>query len=459
VKIYINNVDSTYRVKADTVILRQYGTFRSDFSFMLETKFTDAITVSYGMEVLLKDDSGGLIWGGHITQVCEVFRTVSRCGIKVSCKGYENILSRRVCAPFVYTNQYAGDIAKTLFLQYLASTATNGDGLLYNSGLFDNGAYFTEYYSPGARLSQVFDDLAASYGGRWWISPNKSFYFMDEVPLTTAAKCVDVTETAANRLTDVSSLEVTRETSEYRNVQTVIGADGVRGEARNQTEINRMKAFGGSGEYANIVVNKKITDTATATAAAETILRSYENENTEATFTTQTDGFSLFDKVMINAPQFGLYGLTSFIITDITAYDRRTGDGTFGFTYKIKAVMSSETTSYRPAEDWKETISQLVGKSDTTAMPRISDDTGALKPENIIAGNNITLNRSGKNITVNSHADINALSLDSVDFTADSVSFTTEDGNEEEFTFTFDGSGRITKLTDSDGREITVSYS
>ena len=456
--ITVNDMDVTYRVKADSVLWRQYGTFRSDFTFTLETLFTDPFTVSYGMEVKLKNDGNLTVWGGQITQVREIFRTVSRCGIKVTCKGYENILSRRVCGAFSTANATAGDIAKTLFLQYLASTAEHGDGLLYNPGLFDEGARFAEYSSPGARLSQIFDDIASADGTRWWISPNKTFYFMGEVPIIDAERCVDVTETDPDRLTDVSSLEVLRETAEYRNVQVVIGADGVRGEARNAAEITRMARFGGSGEYANIVVNRKITDSAAARTAAENILRSYENEHTEAVFKTFTDGFSLFDRIFINAPQFGLYGPTAFVITEITASDRRTGDGSFGFAYTVRAVMSSESSVFRPTGDWTETFAQLVGKSDTTAAAQITGDTGGMKPENLLAGDNITLSRAGKNVTVHSHADINALSLSAVDFSPDGVAFTMENGDTEEFAFTFDAQGNIVKLTDSEGREINISY-
>ena len=49
-----------------------------------------------------------------------------------------------------------------------------------------------------------------------------------------------------------------------------------------------------------------------------------------------------------------------FVITEITASDRPTGDRNLAFEYKIKAKISSEgETMFRPTEYWTETLAKI----------------------------------------------------------------------------------------------------
>lgn len=361
-KIYVNGTDVSEKISANSVQWRTYGTFRSDLVFNLEPFFTDGIFICDGMRAYIENDFGLRVWGGVVTSVKQTYRNESRCGITVRCKGYEAVLSHRICDNFSIEATTSGLAARTLFLIYLASTSETGEGFLYNAGLFCEGVPVSVYETESKPLAKVFDELASMGGSRWWIKEDGTFYFTDDIDITDCPYCVDLTCTATNRLTDIGSLEFSRESSDYRNVQVVLGADGVRGESSNVTEISRMAAYGGSGRYENVVKNPNIDNEGAATTAAVNILRSYSTENVTAVFQTDTDGISLFNKIMINAPQFGFYGLTPFVVTEITATDIPNGNNGLGFRYKIKAKLAETgATSFRPAEYWTETIARISG--------------------------------------------------------------------------------------------------
>ena len=359
-RIYVNGADVTEKVIANSVTWKRYGTNRSEFSFRLEPFFADGITVSYGMSAQLIDDYGQIAWSGIVNEIKETYRNEYRGGISVRCKGLESILSRRICSEFSVPEAMTGAIVQALMLTYIASTSSTAENILYNSALVCTGAPVTDYSVQGHSLSRIFDDLAKVDGSKWWIKEDGTFYFLADVPITESAYCIDVTGAAENRLTDLISLGFERGTGEYRNVQTVIGKDGIKAESRNDLEIARMAKYGGSGRYENVMRNDMITTQGAATTAAANILRSYATDNVNVTFETNTYGFRLFDRIRINAPQFGLYGLTPFVITEITANDRPTGDRNLGFTYKITARLSSEgETTFRPTEYWTETIARI----------------------------------------------------------------------------------------------------
>ena len=359
-KIYVNGVDLTDKTISGTVVWRRYGTFRSELTFRLEPQFSDGVSVSYGMRAYLEDDYGSIAWAGIVTGVNEVYRNESRSGITVRCKGYEAVLSHRFCGEYSTLDTNTGAIARTLFLIYLATTSQTSEGFLYNPDLFSGGVPLESYYVKGKSLAKVFDELGEADGSKWWIRENGTFFFLNGINITEAMYCVDITNTEPNRITDLMSLEISKDMSDYRNVQTVYGANGIRSESTNTIMINSMASYGGSGRYEGVMHNSLITSEGAATTAAVNILRSYSNDNVEASFLTNTYGFQLFDRVRINAPQFGLYGPTPFIITEITAKDRATGDRNLAFEYKIKAKISSEgETTFRPTEYWTETIARI----------------------------------------------------------------------------------------------------
>jgi hypothetical protein len=359
-KIYVNGADLTDKLAANSVTWRRYGAFRSELTFRLETYFTDGVSVEFGMRAYIEDDYGQTAWAGIVTGVNGIYRNESRGGITVRCKGYEAILSHRYCGDYSTLSTTTGAVARTLFLIYLATTSQTSEGFLYNPDLFSNGIPLESYQVKGKSLARVFDELGAADGSKWWIKEDGTFFFLNGINITEAAYCVDITNTESNRITDLMSLEISKDISDYRNVQTVYGSNGIRSESSNRIMISNMARYGGSGRYEGASVNNMISTDGAATTAAVNILRAYSNEGIEATFTTNTYGFRLFDRVRINAPQFGLYGPTPFVITEITASDRPTGDRNLAFEYKIKAKISSEgETMFRPTEYWTETLAKI----------------------------------------------------------------------------------------------------
>ncbi len=357
-RIYISNQDVTDKIAANSVKWRRYAAFRSELSFRLEPFFTDGISVSHGMKAYMTDGYSQRVFAGEVTYVKEEYVNDLRSSFTVRCGGGETVLSRRYVGSFSTDAQTTGAAAKTLFLLYL-SGASN-EGFLYNPALFSNGAAINGYSVYSKSLAKVFDELASADGSRWWVLPDGTFYFTNRIDVTQSSFCVDLTGMSNNRLTDLSYFSTVKSTDGYRNVQYVAGANGIAGTAQNSAEITAMARHGGTGRYENAVFIPMISSVAEANAAAANILRSYDENSFNAVFTTETYGLKLFDRIDINAPQFGIYGLTPFVITEIAAYDTPTGDGNLAFSYTVKAKMSSQSVSYiRPPEYWTETLSRL----------------------------------------------------------------------------------------------------
>jgi hypothetical protein len=303
------------------------------------------------------NDFSQTVWSGVVTSVTREYRSDTGFTASVRCGGPEAILSRRAVGSFSTDARTTGDAAKTVFLLYLSNASD--EGFLYNPALFTTGAAIQGYSAYGKSLARVFDELGAADGSRWWILPDGTFFFMSGIPVTQSSFCVDFTETQSGRLTDITSFETVTSADGYRNVQFVAG-NGVTGEATNSAEISRMSRFGGTGRYENAVSVPLVSTVAEANAAAANILRSYEENSFRAVFTTNTDGIELFDRISINAPQFGLYGLTPFTVTEIAATDRPTGEKKLAFTYSVTAKMSDAAEQYvRPAEYWTESLSRI----------------------------------------------------------------------------------------------------
>lgn len=359
-RIYINNSDITDKIASRTVRWKRYGTFRSSLSFLLETKFTDGISVEHGMRVKMTDDFLQTVFCGIVTAAAEEYTTANRSSVTVRCQGLEAVLSRRAVG-YLHTNaQTTGAAAKTVFQLLLSSS--NDEGFLYNPALFSEGAAISGYTAYAKSLSRIFDELGAADGSRWWILPDGTFYFMNRIDVSSSPFCVDLTENESNALTDLMSFTTVRSGDGYRNTQYVVGANGITGSAENALEISRMARFGGTGRYENAIYIPLIQTAAEANTAAANILRSYEENGFRVVFSTNTYGLRLFDSININAPQFGLYGLTPFIITDISAKDRPSSDGNLAFTYTVTAKMSGAQPSFiRPPEYWTETIGRISG--------------------------------------------------------------------------------------------------
>ena len=470
-KVYVNLADMTGRIAARTLKWRRYATHRSDLSFVMEIHNSDDISIVCGMPVKLCTDTENTVWGGIITDVITLRRSENRSKITVRCKGYESIIARRASYVIALEGQSCGEIAKALFLQYFAENAAfGGEGFLFSENNFDKGGDVSGYICPGARFSKIFDDLAGISGYKWWTDKDKYFYFRKDIPITEGLYSVDTTMADPRALKDISNLEFSGLTSEYRNVQIVLGKNDVRGEARNLNEIARMAAYGGSGEYANVTVNRNILSEAEATAAAENILRSYETESKSVSFTTSSDGLELFDRIYVRAPEYGITALEPFVITEISAVSGVNGRyGTMGLLYSVTAKRSDEKTAFRPSDDWKEAFSQFTTRADSGISGSGASnngggsgngggqgDSGALHADNIIAGRNITLSVDGKNVTINSNC--NAVKLKNVDFTDKSVTYTLADDSVVKYACAFDGEGRIKTLTTDGGEVITVNW-
>ena len=328
-RIYINDTDITDKIAANSVKWRRYAAFRSELSFRLEPFFTDGITVGQGMKAYMTDDYSQRVFAGEVTYVSEEYINDTRFSVTVRCGGNETVLSHRFVGSFSTDSPTTGSAAKTLFLLYLAGASN--EGFLYNPALFTNGAAINGYSVNSRSLAKVFDELASADGSRWWVLPDGTFYFTNSIEVTQSSFCVDLTGEANNRLTDLSYFSTVKSTDGYRNVQYVAGANGITGSAQNSAEIAAMARLGGTGRYENAVSLPMITTAAEANAAAANILRSYDENGFNAVFTTETYGLRLFDRIDINAPQFGLYGLTPFVITEITARDTPSADGDLAF--------------------------------------------------------------------------------------------------------------------------------
>ena len=252
--ITVNNTDVTEKIVSDSVRWSRYGTFLTELTFAMETSGSDGTEIKTGMnaELFINEVK---VWGGLICETKEVRRSDSRTAISVKCKGYESIAARKVSDAVHFENLTAGQIAAQIFQDYLV----NEEGFLYDSENFDlDGELFESYSSAGAKISKLFDDLAQASGKKWWVTTEKRFCFKQSIPVTDSGYCIDLDGNSENSIKNVSAIKFSRKAADYRNIQIVFGKDNVRGEARNETEIARMAEFGGSGEYANVTVNRNI---------------------------------------------------------------------------------------------------------------------------------------------------------------------------------------------------------
>ncbi|MBE6891148.1 MAG: hypothetical protein E7481_03865 [Ruminococcaceae bacterium] len=447
--ITVNNTDVTEKIVSDSVRWSRYGTFLTELTFAMETSGSDGTEIKTGMNAELFIN-GVKVWGGLICETKEVRRSDSRTAISVKCKGYESIAARKVSDAVHFENLTAGQIAAQIFQDYLV----NEEDFLYDSENFDlDGELFESYSSAGAKISKLFDDLAQASGKKWWVTTEKSFCFKQSIPVTDSGYCIDLDGNSENSIKNVSAIKFSRKASDYRNIQIVFGKDNVRGEARNETEIARMAEFGGSGEYANVTVNRNILTEEAANDAAVNILRSYENDSVTVNFTTEQDGLEIFSKIALRAANYGYEDFTEFIITEINAKSLKNGK----FVYEISARFSSDAEiGYRPPDGWTEQFGQLVNKNDGNVQGSGSGSGGGMSPYDILAGKNITLDKTAKTVTIHAVQE-KLLALKKAEFTENGVSYTLENGAVCTYSFGFDSEGNLSSLTDESGNVITVS--
>jgi len=447
--ITINYTDVTTQVAADSVIWKRNGTFISEVLFTLETDRKKRVSVKTGMnaELYIEDKK---VWGGIISETKEIRRSKTRSAISVKCKGYESVVSRKVSSELLFENMTAGQIAEQIFISHLV----NGEGFQYKSENFDTtGEVLAKYSTSGAKLSKLFDDLAQATGKKWWVTENKDFCFKQNIPITECPYCIDLDGYSPDANSDITNLNFCGKSADYRNIQIVFGKNNIRGEARNEAEILRMSAFGGSGEYANITVNRNITTQEAANAAAANILKSYEDESLSLNFTTSNPQAKLFNRIQIRASDYGFTEFTPFIITEIVASSLKNGE----FIYEITAKLSEVSkTDFRPPDSWYEQFNQFINKNDGNVQGSGSSSKAGLTTEDILAGKNITLEKTDTSVTINAVQEA-LLAMTSADFTENGVKYILEDGSEIEYTFGFDAAGNLISLTDQSGYVITVS--
>lgn len=447
--ITVNYTDVTAKVVADSVRWSRYGTFLTEITFAMETDGADGTDVKAGMnaELFVNDEK---VWGGIISETKEVRRSDSRTSVSVKCKGYESVAARTVSDAVHFENLTAGEIAEQIFLTYLV----NKEGFQLTEENFEfDGEVLESYSSAGAKISKLFDDLAQASGKKWWVTTDKNFYFKQNIPVIDRGFCVDLDGDSENGLKNVSAIKFSRKSSDYRNVQVVFGKNNVRGEARNEAEISRMAEFGGSGEYANVTVNRNILTEDAANEAAANILRSYENDSVTVNFTTEQDGLELFEKIGLRASNYGYEDIAEFIIAEINAKSLKNGK----FIYEITARFSTGAEiGYRPPDGWTEQFGQLVNKNDGNVQGSGSGTGGGMSPDDIRAGKNITLEKTENTVTIHAVQE-ELLALKSAVFTENGVSYTLENGTVCTYDFGFDEAGNLVSLTDENGYVITVS--
>ncbi len=446
--ITVNYTDVTAKVVADSVRWSRYGTFLTKMTFSLETD-DDQTENKAGMNAELFVNAEK-VWGGIISETKEVRRSGNRTSVSVKCKGYESVATRKVSDSVHFESMTAGQIAKEIFLNYLVGE----EGFQFDESNFEfDGEELESYTSAGAKISKLFDDLAQAAGKKWWVTTDKGFYFKQNIPVADSGYCIDLDGDSENKLKNVSEIKFSRKASDYRNVQVVFGKENVRGEARNEAEIARMAKFGGSGEYANITVNRNILTEDAANEAAANILRSYENDSVTASFVTEQDGLKLFEKIRLRAKNYGYEEFSEFIITEINAKSLKNGR----FIYEVTARYSTDAEiGYRPPDGWTEQFGQLVNKNDGNVQGSGSGTGGGMSPDDILAGKNITLEKTSKTVTIHSVQE-KLLALKSAVFTEKGVSYTLENGAVCTYDFGFDAAGNLISLTDEGGNVITVS--
>lgn len=319
-KITVHGVDISAFVLSENLLLDRYGANRSSLLFSLAV-FSDSgetlPVIAAGMEVQLYRGENEVCWGGIVESVVIFKRSGRLQEIRVSCHGYEQILSRLAIEPFYAKSANVGRAAQVLFTKYLLP-----EGLKAPGENFSMSGTITEYASGKWKmLFRVFDELADLYGHCWWVDKQKNFFFRDVMP---------VTETGNRLLTEGKStvsytdLVFRRKTGSYRNCQVASDRGMVFGVAENAAEIAKMKQYGGTGKYYGIMESSHIESAAQAAGMAESLLQKADGMPEIVEFCSEDYCPVLFEILRVQGAEYGYPRLTRFFIARVQS---RLSDG------------------------------------------------------------------------------------------------------------------------------------
>ena len=92
-KLTIGDVDHTKALQEGTLVLRQYGTLRSNVRATLNFQEIPANFPKAGQEIILWEDES-IVWGGIVVETEEVCHSTQSFTITLRGQGYEQILQR-----------------------------------------------------------------------------------------------------------------------------------------------------------------------------------------------------------------------------------------------------------------------------------------------------------------------------------------------------------------------------
>ena len=239
IKVYISYDNTGGGVFQEVTNLVQTGTLkwedelhtRSQASFTLisESATETFYRPSVGANVILQS-SAVIIWGGTVERVQEWQETRLPTVLfqNIEIVSYAQLLDRYLVAK-AYDNKTLREIIDDISKDELKSVNLNIENV-------QAGPLIEKAVWNYQNATEVFNDLARITGYTWWVgigpSANKVLYFVASG--TTEAPFI------LNSRDQIISLSVTRERSDYRNIQYV--------RAGNDITDSRVESFAGDGE-------------------------------------------------------------------------------------------------------------------------------------------------------------------------------------------------------------------
>ena len=319
-EIYYCGADITPYISANGFELSIRPCFRSSLRFALlrpDVSAADFPSLAAGGEVRAVVN-GSAVFGGIVTSLgYGYFGGAMR--VNAVCEGYEQICRRRVVTGFSSSGTTAGAVSRDLFDYALAA-----EGISTAADSFDSGVSVSGYSSEPARLGDLFDDIAATSGMKWWITPSKVFYMRSSIDVGESGLYIN-----ANTVSDkVRNLTLTKTLSGYRNSHTAVG-NGVWISARTPSEESRMAALFGTGKYGGITVNKRLESAVACGMAASAVLGAHNTEPETLRFDTGETGAALYSRVWLRDIGANIY--QPYVVKEIKITLKN------GFDYSVTA--------------------------------------------------------------------------------------------------------------------------
>ena len=313
----IAGVDRTYMIAPKSLKVTKQGAGVNNLGVRLNATAADFIPKS-GMEVVVYEDAairmGGIIKTVQKLRVTPEFGTGADIEATISADGYNEIPSRRTCT-CEFFNKTAGYI-----VEKMRSLTIDAEGV--GAGTINAGITIPYYLMVCKSLKEIYDDLAASSGYKWYIDESKDLDFIEENAIVDADE--DIVEEGT--FTDFNDIIVSESLADYRNKTFVCGKFGPDGNlivvySQDSTEIAARQVIeGGTGVYGHVIQDDNVATPEDALILAELDVKKYAFEPAAISLSSYKTDWVVGTRLKVNLPSLGIPTDIYFLIEEVNLF-------------------------------------------------------------------------------------------------------------------------------------------